>query len=202
MPYLVFILGCVGLSIGSIGLHLSSFQQLDHALLVWMSLERTPFLDVIAVFLSLFGGLPAVLLVSTLCCIWQIRSKNFSNIYFIVVGVLGSAVIGWVLKYAIHRPRPDFIQPMIETYGASFPSAHSIYAATLSALIVFIFHKHSRVRVIIFLACLWWIAMGISRIYLGAHYLTDVLAGWGIGFMWIAMLRLVFSQFIFKNKFI
>ena len=113
----------------------------------------------------------------------------------IFLGLLGSSAIAWLLKFWFNRPRPELALQMVETYGASFPSAHSIYAATLSCLIMLIYHKHAQAKKIIFLACFWFIFMGTCRIYLAAHYPSDVLAGWSIAFIWIGLLWLAFKQF-------
>lgn len=201
MPYLFFIFGCFGLIISGIGLYLPALQQLDVSVVTWMSLQRNPVVDVIAISLSMLGGLAAVLLISGLCCLWQARSKHHANILFICLGISGSAAIGWALKFFIHRPRPDMIEPLVHTYGASFPSAHSLYAAVLAAIAIFIGRQHSQSWIIIWIASLWWIVMGLSRVYLGAHYPTDVLAGWSIGFIWTGLLWFAFQHTnVFKIK--
>ncbi|EMQ4152348.1 phosphatase PAP2 family protein, partial [Acinetobacter baumannii] len=80
--------------------------------------------------------------------------------------------------------------------GASFPSAHSVYASTLACLaMIMLCHKHNiNSPYIVLISCLWFVCMGLSRIYAGVHFPTDVLAGWGIGFIWIALLWLWLLQ--------
>ncbi len=196
MPYLFLLIGCFGLGMSSIGINTPLIQQFDSSTVVWMSLHRSDILSAIAISLSYLGGLPVTLLISGIWCLLQIRSKKYSNVLFICLGVLGGSAIGWILKYAVDRPRPDSIYQMVQTYGASFPSAHSIYAAILAGLVMFIFYKHTQAKVISLLACLWFLSMGVSRVYLGAHFPTDVIAGWSIGLIWIALLWLVLKQFI------
>lgn len=201
MPYLLFIFGCIGLSISCIGLYLPALQQLDLSVVSWMSLQRNPVFDAIALSLSMLGGLAAVLLISGLCCLWQARFKHHANLVFICLGISGSIVSGWVLKFLIDRPRPDMIEPLVHTYGASFPSAHSLYAAVLAMIAIFIGRQHSQSRIIMWVASFWWISMGLSRVYLGAHYPTDVLAGWSIGFIWTGLLWFAFQHTnVFKIK--
>ncbi|WP_150113861.1 phosphatase PAP2 family protein, partial [Acinetobacter baumannii] len=56
-------------------------------------------------------------------------------------------------------------------------------------------HKHNiNSPYIVLISCLWFVCMGLSRIYAGVHFPTDVLAGWGIGFIWIALLWLWLLQ--------
>ena len=190
MPYLLLVFACLGMIISCIGLSFPCIQQFDHTIVAWMSSVRSPFLSGFARGLSLLGGFPFLLVICVISCIRLAWVKSYTNILFICITIFGSATSGWLLKYLINRPRPDLVDPFIETYGASFPSAHSLYAVILAGLAVFIFRKHKQIRVITGLACLWWIGMGVSRVYLGAHYPTDVLAGWSLGFIWIAMLWL------------
>ncbi len=67
-------------------------------------------------------------------------------------------------------------------------------------------HKHNiNSPYIVLISCLWFVCMGLSRIYAGVHFPTDVLAGWGIGFIWIALLWLWLLQTqsrLSKNKYI
>lgn len=194
MPYTLIFIGCLGLTISSIGIYIPYIQQLDTSAIGWISHHRTALLDDVAIFLSYFGGLPVMLLLCGIWCIQQIRSKKLASSLFIFIGLIGGSMIGWILKYLFDRPRPDSIYQMVETYGAAFPSAHSIYAAVLSCLIIFMFHKHRHARLITFFACFWSVGMGFSRVYLGAHYPTDVIAGWSIALIWVAVLWLQFSQ--------
>lgn len=200
MPYTLIFIGCLGLTISSIGIYIPFIQQLDTSVIGWISQHRTALFDDVAMFLSYVGGLPVMLLLFGIWCIQLIRSKKRTSSLFIFLGLIGGSIIGWILKYLFDRPRPDSIYQMIETYGAAFPSAHSLYAAVLSCLIMFIFYKHKHARLITFFACLWAVGMGFSRVYLGAHYPTDVIAGWSIALIWVAWLWLHFAQNISKQN--
>ncbi|WP_111860209.1 phosphatase PAP2 family protein [Acinetobacter sp. CFCC 10889] len=202
MPYTyLFILGCIGFSISCIGLNISYIQQLDHTILHWMSVHRIDFLSHVAVTLSYLGGLPVMLFLCGLWCLQQAYVKKYVNIALISLSLLGASAVGWVLKYYIHRPRPEAMYQMVQTYGASFPSAHSIYAAVLACLIIFIFYRQTQAKLFIIFACVWWLSMGFSRVYVGAHFPTDVLAGWSIGFLWVALIwRLLLRHMLNMNK--
>ncbi len=197
MPFSRFIIGCIGLSLACMWLVFPSIQHYDQSTIVWMSLHRTTFLDEIAVTLSLMGGLGPVLLFCGICCFKQLLDKSYIHVAFIGLAILGSSSIGWILKDLLHRPRPDATFAMVDTYGASFPSAHSLYAVVTAYILLFIFHKHTYIKVIAIFSGLWLLLMGLSRIYLGVHYPTDVLAGWSIGLMWIALLQYAFSKFVY-----
>ena len=200
MPFLLLILGCVGLSISYIGLHIPVIHQFDTSTVVWIASHRNAYFNAITVVLSILGGLPSTLIISGIGCLILSKSKKYIEIWFVLLSIIGSAALGWLLKYAIDRPRPDEIYRMVETYGASFPSAHSIYAAVLGCSVMFIFRRHKQAKLFIMLACFWLVCMGLSRVYLAAHYPTDVLAGWGIGLIWTAFVWFVLSHYALKRN--
>jgi len=107
---------------------------------------------------------------------------------FLLVAVVGGVILGDLLKALYDRPRPDVVPHLVEVLSESFPSGHTTMAAvvypTLGAMLSRVV---SRVRTRIYLlvlsavlACL----VGMSRMYLGVHYPTDVLAGLTVGFAW------------------
>lgn len=197
MPYSRFIISCIGLCLSCIWLVIPSIQNYEDITIAWVSLHRSTFFDEIAVTLSFLGGLGPVLLFCGLCCIKPLRSKSYSEVAFICLAIIGGSAIGWILKDLFDRPRPDAVYAMVKTFGASFPSAHSLYSIITAYVLFFIFRKHKYVKVIVVVTSIWLIIMGLSRIYLGAHYPTDVLAGWSIGLMWIALLQCAFSKFVY-----
>ena len=200
MPYFLIFVGGLGLIISTLGIYIQEIQQLDIAAVMWMNLHHTVILTPIMVFLSKIGGLAGTLIACTLWCIYLYKSKRYAQILFVSLGFIGGACIGWILKFLFNRPRPDAMYQLVETYGASFPSAHSLYAAVLSCLVMFLFYRHHQAKIILCLACLWFIGMGVSRVYLGAHFPTDVLAGWSIALIWITLLWLLLAPKIRSEK--
>ena len=202
MPYTIIVIACLGLLFSFYGLHSSTIQHYDHFVVAWMNSERFTILDRIAQFLSFTGGLPALLLCSFILAVSLKKTQRNTMIPLILSAVVGSASIGWLMKSLINRPRPDMSYVLVESYGASFPSAHSLYAAILASLCILIWSQHTYARMVFIIANVWWLSMGISRIYLGVHYPTDVLAGWSLGFLWIALMWLFLPQLeLLKNKY-
>ena len=109
------------------------------------------------------------------------------NAWFLVASSASGAVLSTLLKIAIDRPRPD-ITGVARVFTASFPSGHALISAVVFLTIgVFVARAaSSRVLAIYSLCCaaLITITVGLSRIYLGVHYPTDVVAGWLIGTGW------------------
>ncbi len=99
-------------------------------------------------------------------------------------GLLGSTL----LKAGFQRPRPDLVPHRVVVSSSSFPSGHSMNAAatylTLGALLARIQKKRRLRAFILSLAALLTLLVGFSRVYLGVHWPTDVLAGWTAGGVW------------------
>ena len=108
---------------------------------------------------------------------------------WLMLGAVSSGVVlNNLLKYSFARPRPDLVTPAVQVFTASFPSGHATMSAitylTLGALLART-QPDRRVRIYFMtLAALLTVLVGLSRIYLGVHYPTDVLAGWCIGTAW------------------
>jgi phosphatidylglycerophosphatase B/undecaprenyl-diphosphatase len=201
MPYLLLIIGCFLLFFSVLILKTPTLLTLDLTIVEWASLHRTEELNQITTLLSAVGGMPFVLFFTTLWCLALWRYKKHSYIFLICLGLFGSGAIAWLLKYWIARPRPPEMLHLVQSYGASFPSAHSVYAAALSCLVLYLYQTHSKSIYICSFAVLWLLVMGCSRVYLGVHFPSDVLAGWSISFIWISLLYIVYTHYT-KRKII
>lgn len=105
------------------------------------------------------------------------------------VVALGSITLNVVLKYFFDRPRP--LLPLVEASGLSFPSGHTMVAASFYGLIIYLVWKHvAQVwlrNLLIVLLSVFVVLIGFSRVYLRVHFATDVLAGFAAGFMWVVI---------------
>ena len=200
MPHLLLCIGCFFLGLGVFGLVYLDTSTLDLFSVQALFEHRSFTLNHVTILLSRLGGMPFLLFLTTFLCIYQIWIKNYKNVIFISFSVGGSIVIGWLLKWSIDRPRPLEFYHLVQSYGASFPSAHSLYAATLASLAMLLCRQYKHRNSVILVSTLWFIAMGISRVYVGVHYPTDVLAGWGIGLIWTSLLWFWLFQSNFSNN--
>jgi len=108
--------------------------------------------------------------------------------WLMLIAVFGGIALSDLLKFAFARPRPDFVSPAARVFTASFPSGHATLSAitylTIAALLAQS-QPSPRIGVyFIVMAALLTILIGVSRIYLGVHYPTDVLGGWCVGAAW------------------
>jgi undecaprenyl-diphosphatase len=106
----------------------------------------------------------------------------------VLVSVVSGMVLSQAIKWAYARPRPELVPHGMETYSASFPSGHSMMAAVVYLTLGALLARHQaqpRMKIYVLLvAGLLTVLVGISRIYLGVHWPTDVLAGWCLGAAW------------------
>ena len=121
--------------------------------------------------------------------------KRYVPILLITISLLGAGLMTGSLKAAFGRPRPPIEYRAIEADAHSFPSGHSIISAalylTLGAMLARVTAQRRMKFYIIAVAVLLTFLVGFSRIYLGVHYPTDVLAGWAAGLIWATLCLIV-----------
>ncbi len=126
------------------------------------------------------------------------KKKKINDFLFLSVNVLSSIVIIRVFKIIFQRPRP--LWPLIEETGYSYPSGHTLTATCFYGSLIILVNKYFKGKLKIF-ANIFLVAMilltGLSRIYLGVHYLSDVIAGYILGTI---VLLIVYKIFNRNNK--
>jgi undecaprenyl-diphosphatase len=107
---------------------------------------------------------------------------------FLVIASASGWALNDGLKLLFDRPRPDVVPHLSEVMSLSFPSGHAMTSAviylTLGALLMHIAERRATKIFVMVFAMLIVVLVGSSRVYLGVHYPTDVLAGWLMGFAW------------------
>lgn len=146
--------------------------------------HATPALDRLALLFTNVGGASVIAPASALILLF-LWLKRRSLALFWAVSVAGASVLDLVMKLIFHRPRPELWPRLVQEQDFGFPSGHSMYsAAFVTALILLAWRTPFRPLVLV-LGVLFSGAVGWSRLYLGVHYPTDVLAGWLSGLAWV-----------------
>lgn len=138
--------------------------------------------------LSALGGF-AVLGLATLFALgYLLAVRRWIDALMLLAATVGGAAISEGLKLGFNRPRPDLVAHIVETTSMSFPSGHAMLSAatylTLGALIARTQERQRLRGYVLGAAIVLTLLIGVSRIYLGVHWPTDVLAGWCLGAAW------------------
>jgi len=145
-------------------------------------------------FTALGGGAILSLLTASLVGYLVIQRK-YRAALLLALAVIGGMLLSQFLKSSFGRPRPDLVPHGSYVYFTSFPSGHSMMSAatylTLGALLARLQERRQLKIYVLLLAVVITVLVGISRIYLGVHWPTDVLAGWTAGTVWAVLCWLV-----------
>lgn len=141
------------------------------------------------------GGIGVLLFIVLAAIGYLLISRHHRTALFTAVAVAGGQLLSSLLKLGFDRPRPDLVPHGVTVSTASFPSGHSMMAAvtylTLAALLCRL-RLAARVKAyLLLIAAFLTLIVGASRVYLGVHWPTDVLAGWMAGAAWAALCWLV-----------
>jgi undecaprenyl-diphosphatase len=154
--------------------------------------------------LTALGGI-AVLTLLVVGVVFYLLSVGKRGTALLVGGAVGSgAILSTLLKLGFDRPRPDLIAHLSHAYSSSFPSGHAMLSAvTYLTLGVLLARAHERRRtkiIVMTYGVTLTVLIGLSRIYLGVHWPTDVMAGWALGAAWAAVWWLIAWQLQRRGK--
>ena len=171
-----------------------SIKSLDVSFLESLRFYHTPFLDSLFLFFTSLGN-PSVLI--PLCIViagYLAYSRQYEHLRFFILDVGGAAVFNLILKAAFRRDRPALWQTLITETNYSFPSGHAMASsAFIFCVIVMLWNTRWRLPSIIIGGFLL-LLIGLSRLYLGVHYPSDIIAGWLGGGMWVLLVFVVLSR--------
>lgn len=162
-------------------------QRVAESMPAWLEDLARPF--------SWIGGWIGLTVLGIAMLVVLVREQAWLDLAFLLVAVVGSQLAVALLKNAFERPRPDVgsAVPLPESFA--FPSSHAAAgAASIGALGVLVAERLPSARARVWLwaiVVVVGIAVGLSRIALNVHYVTDVLAGWCFGLAWLAASLLV-----------
>ena len=149
------------------------------------------------------GSASVLVLITAAVIIYLLMIRRPATALLIFVAVAGGQVLSSLLKAGIDRPRPDLVSHLVNETSFSFPSGHAMLSAvtylTLGSLAARFLHGRTTKIFVLCLAVLTTVLVGISRVYLGVHWPSDVLAGWCAGFAW-AMLCWLVARVLQRRK--
>lgn len=164
-------------------------QRLDEQVLRWLAARRGPELDVAMLEITTVGsGLPLILMVAV-AVVFLGATKHHWSAAFLLLASLGGTTLNRILKWYFDRERPSVVDWLHFTDSPSFPSGHAmssfIVFSSLAYLVARIAPTRGLKRFTWVFALAMILAVGVSRMYLGVHYPSDVLGGFIAAFAWV-----------------
>jgi undecaprenyl-diphosphatase len=142
-----------------------------------------------------FGGVAGLTFFTLVAAGFLYLDGKRPMMWLLLASTGGGLALSSLLKECFNRPRPDIVPHLSYVYTSSFPSGHSMLSAvvylTLGSLLAASVTQRKLKAYILFVAILLAILVGVSRVYLGVHYPTDVLAGWMAGLAWSLLVWLI-----------
>ena len=156
----------------------------DVPLLLAIRTTARPQLDVFAVTLTKFGVFWGVFPVAAVVVLILFRQRRWRSLAYLTTTLLGSIVINRTAKVLLHRVRPHLWESPAPEFDYGFPSGHAMSSMTLvAALLILTWHSRWRLPVLV-VGGLFVLTIGWTRLYLGVHYPSDILAGWMASVAW------------------
>ncbi len=138
--------------------------------------------------ITALGGTTVIVLITAAAIVYLLIEGKRGTALLVLAAIGGGTLVSQLLKGVFARPRPELVAHLVETRSLSFPSGHAMLSAvtflTLGALIARVQTRRRLKIYFLSLAITLTLMIGASRVYLGVHWPTDVLAGWCLGAAW------------------
>jgi len=149
--------------------------------------------------LTSIGGPTVLWLIVVAVAGFLVLQTRYRTAIVVVLTSASGELLNLAMKHVFSRPRPTIVPHLRAVYSTSFPSGHAMESAIVYLTLGAILMRAAESRVtkiyILGLAVLLTVVVGVSRVYLGVHYPTDVIAGWIVGFFWASVCWLVAQRF-------
>jgi undecaprenyl-diphosphatase len=189
----------IGFSLISLLISDQKIIYFDRTVIDMVQGSETLVLTNVMKFFTFIGSAPFVIVLSLflLFFLYKVLHHRLELLLF-AAAITGSAILNAILKQFFQRVRPDFHR-LIDIEGYSFPSGHAMNAFTVYGILSFLLWRHIPSRfgrgVLISVSIIMILAIGISRIYLGVHYPSDIIGGYFASGFWITTAILFFQYY-------
>jgi undecaprenyl-diphosphatase len=141
------------------------------------------------------GGVAVLSMVTLFVAGYLLMVRKFHAMWLVLAATFGGLLLSTGLKWVFSRDRPELVPHLSHVYTSSFPSGHAMLSAVVYLTLGSLLARLVPTRVVkvffIGVAMLLTLLIGVSRVYMGVHYPTDVLAGWTGGLIWALIVWLV-----------
>lgn len=191
MALAVVVLGLAAIVLTEAVVHHRALAELDGPFRDWVIDQRSAFWTEVMVNASRLGSTPALIVIVLAAGAWLAWKGRKDDSLLVVVGSAGALALGPVLKAIVERPRPALSDHVVFVSSWSYPSGHGLNSmAVLGLLTVLAVRERPgavRRTLLVAIGAFLVVVIGFSRVYLGVHWPSDVLAGWLIGVLWLTV---------------
>jgi undecaprenyl-diphosphatase len=194
-----------------VGLPLLVFEQLaavvwrneggfawDNSILLSIHTTVSPTLDRIAVTLTKLGGFKGIFPVAMVISLVLLYQRQWRSLAYLLTTLLGSRLLETTAKELLHRVRPHLWESLSPKSNYAFPSGHAVASMTLVATLVILMWGTRWCWLMLSLGSAFVVAIAWSRLYLGVHFPSDILAGWMVALAWAIGVSVVLKPQLFK----
>lgn len=161
----------------------------------------TPLFDSVAVLLTKGGGGQLLVIFDLVVLGLLVHKRHFGSATFWTASVGGASLCNYAAKHLFARTRPDLWLSITPEFTFSFPSGHAMNSlAAAGAILALTWQFKARTTIAAVLFC-YVVLIGLSRMYLGVHYPSDVIAGWALSTLWIAFMTMAFRKHMELNRY-
>lgn len=163
----------------------------DKPTLLAIHAAANPRLDAFASVFTHFGAFWGVFPVAVVILLFLLFKRRWQQLTYLVITLLGSIVINRTAKLMLHRVRPHLWQSPTPEFDPGFPSGHAMSSMTLVVALVILTWGSRWCKVVLVAGGGFVLAIAWTRLYLGVHYPSDILAGWSASIAWAVGVKLL-----------
>lgn len=188
---LLMVLAAIVLGLADGAVEQNGLASIDPPVWQWMIDHRTPALTSVAIFVTNIGSTVSMTVIASLTILYLLIKRRWGDAVLVGVVAAGAGLLVRFGKATVGRERPPVEFRLVTETNESFPSGHALASAAIIGVVLVVLvpgikSRAARVWVIVG-AGLFVLAIGLSRVYLGVHWATDVIGGWVTGLAWLAL---------------
>lgn len=173
---------------------------LDQAILRFMHDNAAPLMDRFMLSLSTIGSGTWVAPFDVLVCAVLLGTRRWIDALFWTLATGGAALLNGLAKFGFARARPELWQSLAPETSFSFPSGHAMQSMAVAAALIVLLWPTAARWPLLALGAAFTLLVGLSRVYLGVHYPSDVLAGWCASLAWVSGLGFLFYRHVGRRQ--
>lgn len=197
--FIIGFVSLIGFSYMAILISGEEILQFDQRVISFIQGLESPILTSIMKFFTFIGSFPMVIVLFIVVSYFLYRALNYrTELFLFGTVIIGASILNQILKQLFQRARPDFYR-LIGIGGYSFPSGHAMSAFATYGILTFLLWRHIPNRlgrtVLVIISSVFILMIGISRIYLGVHYPSDIIGGYFASGLWLTIAIWFFQKY-------